>query len=53
MPPAPPLRVDLHAHFYPAGYLEAVQRASGEIGLRTEPSGRRVFCRGEAKVAAE
>ncbi len=55
MPPAPPspsLRVDIHAHFYPADYLEAVQRASGEISLRTEPSGRRVFCRGEAKVAA-
>jgi aminocarboxymuconate-semialdehyde decarboxylase len=44
--------VDIHAHFYPADYLEAVQRAAGEISLRTEPTGRRVFCRGEAKVAA-
>ena len=51
-PPARPPRVDIHAHFYPADYLDAVGRAVGEISLRTEPSGRRVFCRGEAKVAA-
>lgn len=50
-PPARP-RVDVHAHFYPAEYLEAVGRAGSEISLRAEPSGRRVFCRGEAKVAA-
>ena len=51
-PPGPAPRVDIHAHFYPAPYLEAVGRSAGEISLRTEPSGRRVFCRGEAKVAA-
>lgn len=51
-PLAPSPRVDIHAHFYPAAYLEAVGHAPGEISLRTEPSGRRVFCRGEAKVAA-
>ena len=50
--PAPSPRVDIHAHFYPADYLEAVGRTAGEISLRTEPTGRRVFCRGEAKVAA-
>ena len=50
--PTPPFWVDIHTHFYPADYLDAVGRAPGEISLRTEPSGRRVFCRGEAKVAA-
>jgi len=50
-PPARP-RVDAHTHFYPAEYLDAVVRTGGDISLRTEPSGRRVFCRGDAKVAA-
>jgi aminocarboxymuconate-semialdehyde decarboxylase len=51
MPSAPP-RADIHSHFYPAEYLEVLARTAGEIRLQTEPSGRRVFCRGEAKVAA-